>query len=128
MTDAFLSAKLLAGCLTSDAADRCGVDDATSCYQQQRDAASANAHRLTLKTARLAPPSPRLESLYRAAADYPDVPKRIFDVLGGYAQSPISTNLTSPLPDRIGELRFAGQRVRPPAGHGQLKPGLAAVG
>ena len=83
MTDAFLSAKLLAGCLTSDAADRCGVDDATSCYQQQRDAASANAHRLTLKTARLAPPSPRLESLYRAAADYPDVPKRIFDVLGG---------------------------------------------
>lgn len=83
MTDAFLSAKLLAGCLTGDSVVRRDVEDAISDYQQQRDAATAGSYQLTLKTARLAAPSPALAALYRTASDEPATAKRVFDVLGG---------------------------------------------
>ena len=59
------------------------MDDALACYQQRRDTLTANGFDLTLSTARLAPPSPRLEALYRAAADQPGLARQIFGVLGG---------------------------------------------
>ena len=46
-------------------------------------AMTTNGFELTLSTARLAPLSPRLEALYRAAADQPEFASHVFGVLGG---------------------------------------------
>ena len=44
---------------------------------------TANGFELTMSTARLAPPSPGLEALYRTAADQPEIARHVFGVLGG---------------------------------------------
>ena len=36
-----------------------------------------------MSTARLTPLSPRLEALYRTAADQPEITRHVFGVLGG---------------------------------------------
>src|SRR5256885_1520167 len=48
-----------------------------------RDPLTANGFDLPLSTARLAPLSLRLEALYRAAADQPEIARHVFGVPGG---------------------------------------------
>jgi 2-polyprenyl-6-methoxyphenol hydroxylase-like FAD-dependent oxidoreductase len=83
MSDAFASAELLADAIDTGLVGHRSIDDALSNYQEKRDALTENGFELTLSTARLAPLSPRLETLYRAAADQPEAICRIFGVLGG---------------------------------------------
>jgi flavin-dependent dehydrogenase len=83
MTDAFAAAELLFDSLHAGLTGEHSLDDALSEYQRRRDAVTANGYELTLRTARLAPLSPRLESFYRDAADRTDVIEQIFGVLGG---------------------------------------------
>jgi flavin-dependent dehydrogenase len=83
MSDAFLAADLLAGAIHSALAGHRPMDQELARYQQQRDAQTANGFELTLSTARLAPLTPRLEALYRAAAGQPEAARHIFGVLGG---------------------------------------------
>ncbi|MHB1968757.1 MAG: NAD(P)/FAD-dependent oxidoreductase [Acidimicrobiales bacterium] len=83
MSDAFASAELLAEAIDEGLVGSRPIDRALSDYQNKRDALTANGYALTLSTARLAPLTPRLEALYRAAADKPEVICRIFGVIGG---------------------------------------------
>jgi flavin-dependent dehydrogenase len=83
MSDAFLTADLLAGAIHQGLSGNQPMDQALASYQRQRDAMTANGFELTLSTARLAPLSPRLEALYRTAADQPEVARHVFGVLGG---------------------------------------------
>jgi hypothetical protein len=83
MSDAFLAADLLADAIHQGLSGNQPMDQALASYQQRRDALTANGFELTLSTARLAPLSPRLEALYRTAADQPGVARHIFGVLGG---------------------------------------------
>jgi 2-polyprenyl-6-methoxyphenol hydroxylase-like FAD-dependent oxidoreductase len=83
MSDAFLTADLLAGAIHQGLAGNSPMDQALASYQQRRDAMTANGFELTLSTARLAPLSPRLEALYRTAADQPEIARHVFGVLGG---------------------------------------------
>jgi 2-polyprenyl-6-methoxyphenol hydroxylase-like FAD-dependent oxidoreductase len=83
MSDAFAAADLLAQAIHDGLTGARPIDDALSDYQQQRDAVTANGFDLTLRTARLAPLSPKLDAFYRYAADRPDVIDHIFGVLGG---------------------------------------------
>ena len=83
ISDAFLAADLLAEALHDGLAGDRPMDQALACYQQRRDALTANALDLTLATARLAPLSPRLEALCRTAAEHPGVARQLFGVLGG---------------------------------------------
>src|SRR5580658_7930112 len=83
ISDAFMAADLLAEALHDGLAGHRPMDQALACYQQRRDALTANGFDLTLATARLAPLSPRLEALCRTAAEYPGVARQLFGVLGG---------------------------------------------
>ena len=83
MSDAFLTADLLADAIHQGLSGNQPMDQALASYQQRRDAMTANGFELTLGTARLAPLSPRLEALYRTAADQPEVAGHVFGVLGG---------------------------------------------
>ena len=83
MSDAFLAADLLADAIHQALAGQQPTDQALARYQRRRDALTANGFELTLGTARLAPLSPRLEALYRAAADRPEIARHVFGVLGG---------------------------------------------
>jgi flavin-dependent dehydrogenase len=83
MSDAFLAADLLADAIHQALAGHQPMDQALACYQKRRDALTANGFELTLSTARLAPLSLRLEALYRAAADQPEIARHVFGVLGG---------------------------------------------
>jgi 2-polyprenyl-6-methoxyphenol hydroxylase-like FAD-dependent oxidoreductase len=83
MSDAFLTADLLADAIHQGLSGNQPMDQALASYQQRRDAMTANGSELTLSTARLAPLSPRLEALYRTAADQPEVARHVFGVLGG---------------------------------------------
>jgi flavin-dependent dehydrogenase len=83
IADAFLSADLLADAIHQALAGHQPMDQALACYQQRRDTLTANGFELTLSTARFAPLSPRLEALYRTAADQPDIARHVFGVLGG---------------------------------------------
>ena len=83
ISDAFLSADLLADAIHQALAGHQRPEQALARYQQQRDALTANGFQLTLSTARLGRLSPRLEALYRTAADQPDIACHIFGVLGG---------------------------------------------
>jgi 2-polyprenyl-6-methoxyphenol hydroxylase-like FAD-dependent oxidoreductase len=94
MSDAFVSAQLLANEIDSGLVGHQPMDDALATYQVDRDALTTNGFELTLSTARLAPLSRRREAFYRAAAENPEEICRIFGVLGGS------------LP--IGELSLAG--------------------
>jgi flavin-dependent dehydrogenase len=83
ISDAFASAALLAESLVNAAGDDRSQDQASVCYQQRRDAATANGFDLTLKSAQLPPLTPRLEAFYRTAAEQPRETERIFAVLAG---------------------------------------------
>jgi 2-polyprenyl-6-methoxyphenol hydroxylase-like FAD-dependent oxidoreductase len=83
ISDAFLAADLLAEAIDDGLAGHRPMDQALACYQQRRDALTANGFDLTLGTARLAPISPRLEALCRTAAEDPGMARRLFGVLGG---------------------------------------------
>ena len=101
ITDAFRSADLLARALSSD--DEPGRLTArfAGC-QAARDAETAAGFELSLKTARLAPPSAQMAELYRAAASDPALSERVFGVLSGG------------LP--ISDLRLGPGRVTAPSG------------
>jgi 2-polyprenyl-6-methoxyphenol hydroxylase-like FAD-dependent oxidoreductase len=83
MSDAFQAAGLLAEAINQGLAGVQPIDDATAEYQRRRNRLTANGFGLTLSTARLEGPTPRLESLYHSAAGHPDQISRIFGVLGG---------------------------------------------
>jgi flavin-dependent dehydrogenase len=83
ISDAFLAADLLADAIHQALSGHQPLDQALASYQRRRDRLTANGFELTLSTARLAPLSPRLEALYRTAADQPEVACHIFGVLGG---------------------------------------------
>jgi 2-polyprenyl-6-methoxyphenol hydroxylase-like FAD-dependent oxidoreductase len=83
ISDAFLAADLLADAIHQALAGKRPADQALARYQQRRDALTANGFDLTLAAARLAPLSPRLEALYRSAADHPDIARHVFGMLGG---------------------------------------------
>jgi flavin-dependent dehydrogenase len=83
IADAFLSADLLADAIHQALTGHQPMDQALASYQQRRDILTANGFELTLSTARLAALSPRLEALYRTAADQPDIARHVFGVLGG---------------------------------------------
>jgi len=83
MSDAFASAELLADAIHEGFVGQRPIERALSDYQNKRDALTANGYALTLSTARLAPLTPRLEAFYRAAADQPEVIRRILGVIGG---------------------------------------------
>jgi hypothetical protein len=83
MSDAFLTADLLADAIHQGLSGNQPMDQPLAAYQQRRDAMTANGFELTLSTARLAPLSPRLEALYRIAADRPEFASHVFGVLGG---------------------------------------------
>jgi hypothetical protein len=80
---AFLTADLLAGAIHQGLSGNPPMDQALASYQQRRDAMTANGLELTMSTARLTPLSPRLEALYRTAADQPEIARHVFGVLGG---------------------------------------------
>lgn len=83
MSDAFVAAELLAHAVHENLDDPGRLDAALACYQEQRDASTANGYELTLKTAQLAPLPSRLEAHYRSAAGHPEGVEAIFGVLGG---------------------------------------------
>jgi 2-polyprenyl-6-methoxyphenol hydroxylase-like FAD-dependent oxidoreductase len=83
ISDAFLAADLLADAIHHALAGHQPMDQALASYQRQRDTQTANGYALTLSTARLAPLTPRLEALCRAAASQPGIARHIFGVLGG---------------------------------------------
>lgn len=83
MSDAFLAADLLAQAIDDGLLGREPMDTALAGYEHRRDALTKNGFELTLQTARLAPLSARLASFYRAAAERPEVTRRVFGVLGG---------------------------------------------
>ncbi len=63
ISDAFLSAELLAQSITDTIGDPRRLDEALVAYQRRRDALTANGFQLTLSTARLDALAPRLEKL-----------------------------------------------------------------
>jgi 2-polyprenyl-6-methoxyphenol hydroxylase-like FAD-dependent oxidoreductase len=83
ISDAFTSAALLAQRVTDVLDDETGLDRTLAGYQSSRDAETSNGYDLTLKTARLAPLSARMQAFYRGAAHQPAESQRIFGVLGG---------------------------------------------
>jgi len=83
MSDAFVSAELMAEAIHDGLGGSRPMDDALADYQRRRDARTANGFELTLSTARLAPLSASHEAFYRAAAGQPEVVRQIFGVLGG---------------------------------------------
>ena len=83
MTDAFAAAEVLAEAIQDGLDGHRAMDDALADYQRRRDALTANGFELTLRTAELRAPSPRLEALYRAAKGQPEAVRHIFGVLGG---------------------------------------------
>jgi 2-polyprenyl-6-methoxyphenol hydroxylase-like FAD-dependent oxidoreductase len=83
MSDAFASAELLAEAINAGLVGQRPIDAALFDYQNKRDALTANGYALALSTARLAPLTPELEAFYGAAADQPEVIRRIFGVIGG---------------------------------------------
>jgi flavin-dependent dehydrogenase len=83
ISDAFLGADLLAEAVHDGLIGRRPMNDALADYQRRRDLLTANSYELTLSTARLMPPSARLEAFYRAAGEQPEVTRQVFGVLGG---------------------------------------------
>ena len=83
MSDAFIAAELLAEAIHDGLNGHQAMDDALADYQQRRDLLTANGFELTLRTAKLMPPSVQLEAFYSAARDRPEMVRHIFGVLGG---------------------------------------------
>jgi 2-polyprenyl-6-methoxyphenol hydroxylase-like FAD-dependent oxidoreductase len=83
MSDAFLAAELLAEAIHDGLTGSRLMADALAEYQLRRDTLTADGFELALSTAKLAPLPARIEAFYRAAADQPEVIRKIFGVLGG---------------------------------------------
>jgi 2-polyprenyl-6-methoxyphenol hydroxylase-like FAD-dependent oxidoreductase len=83
ISDAFLTADLLADAIHDGLTGRQPMDAALAGYQHRRDLLTANGFELTLATARLTPLPARHQALYQTAAEHPDLASRIFGVLGG---------------------------------------------
>lgn len=83
MSDAFISAELLAEAVHDGLLGHRAMDDALADYQRRRDSLTANGFELTLSTAQLVPLSPALAPFYEAAAEQPGVTSQVFGVLGG---------------------------------------------
>ncbi len=83
ISDAFLAADLLAAAIHQGITGQRRTDEALRDYQHRRDSLTCNGFELTLRTARLAPPSAQLEALCRRAADEPDLGRHVFGVLAG---------------------------------------------
>jgi len=83
MSDAFVSAQLLADALELVFADRRSSATALAAYARDRDAATADGLRLTLRTAALAPVPEPVLAYYAAAAGEPDEVDLILGVMGG---------------------------------------------
>jgi 2-polyprenyl-6-methoxyphenol hydroxylase-like FAD-dependent oxidoreductase len=83
MSDAFLSAELLAAALDDAQAGRRSQDEALASYAQARDAATENGFGLTLRTAALEPVSEHLLPYYARAATDPEQIRLVLGALGG---------------------------------------------
>jgi flavin-dependent dehydrogenase len=83
MSDAFLSAELLAAAIDDGLTGRRAMAASLLGYQQRRDALTAAGFELALSTARLAPLSTRMAGFYRSAAGRPELAEKVFGVLGG---------------------------------------------
>ena len=83
MSDAFITAELLADAIHEGLNGHGAMDDTLAEYQRRRDLLTANGFELTLRTAQLMAPSVRLEAFYGAARGRPEMVRHIFGVLGG---------------------------------------------
>lgn len=83
ISDAFVSAELLAAALDDALTGRTSSDAALADYARRRDAATTNNLRLTLRTAAFAPVSERVLRYYAAAVSKPEEVDRILGVMGG---------------------------------------------
>jgi 2-polyprenyl-6-methoxyphenol hydroxylase-like FAD-dependent oxidoreductase len=83
ISDAFLSAELLAEAVSCCLDDPAALDQALLSYQARRDALTATGFHLTLRTARLAGIPQRFEEFYRSAERQPQAVSDIFAVLAG---------------------------------------------
>jgi 2-polyprenyl-6-methoxyphenol hydroxylase-like FAD-dependent oxidoreductase len=83
MSDAFLSAELLAEAIDDTLAGRRSQDEALADYARRRDAATANGFRLTLRTAALESVPEQLLHYYAQAASDPEQIRLILGALGG---------------------------------------------
>ena len=83
MSDAFVSAELLADALDDALTGQCASDAALAEYARRRDAATADGLRLTLRTAALAPVPEHVLRYYAAVAAQPEEVSRILGVMGG---------------------------------------------
>jgi 2-polyprenyl-6-methoxyphenol hydroxylase-like FAD-dependent oxidoreductase len=83
MSDAFLSAELLAEAIGDVAAGRRSQDEALAEYSRSRDTATANGFRLTLRTAALETVPEQLLHYYAQAASDPEQIRLILGALGG---------------------------------------------
>ena len=77
MSDAFLAADLLADAIHQALAGHQPMDQVLACYQQRRDAPTANGFELTLSTARLAPSHPGSRPCAGPAADQPELARHV---------------------------------------------------
>lgn len=83
MSDAFVSAELLAEAIDEGLAGTRSQDEALAAYTQRRDAATANGFRLTLRTAALEAVSDPLLRYYARAATEPEQIRLVLGALGG---------------------------------------------
>lgn len=83
MSDAFVSAELLATAADAALVGERPWEEALYDYQRRRDEATANGSRLTLRAAALEPLSARLERFYEVASTRPQTVTRIIGALGG---------------------------------------------
>ena len=83
MSDAFVSAELLADALDDAFTGRCSSDAALAAYARKRDAATADSLRLTLRTAAFTPVPEHVLRYYAAVAAQPEQVDRILGVMGG---------------------------------------------
>jgi 2-polyprenyl-6-methoxyphenol hydroxylase-like FAD-dependent oxidoreductase len=83
MSDAFVSAELLAEAIDEGLAGTRTQDETLAAYAQSRDAATANGVRLTLRTAALEAVSDPLLRYYARAATEPEQIRLVLGALGG---------------------------------------------
>jgi hypothetical protein len=83
MSDAFVSAELLAEAVDAALAGPRSEEDALVAYARSRDAATANSFRLTLRTAALEEVPEQLLRYYARAAIDPEQIRLILGAVGG---------------------------------------------
>lgn len=102
MSDAFISAELLATAADAALVGERPWKQALCDYQRRRDEATANGFRLTLRAAALAPISARMQRLYEAASTRPEMATQVIGAICGVV----------PFDDV-----FAAAMIRPVSGH-----------